>query len=74
MEFHLQSCVCGCHVYGEHLSAFLGDELACQQKLGTVLDQYAVAVKKDTGKIVGHVPKISRICSSFLQHGSTIGP
>ena len=73
MEFHLQSCVRGYHVYGEHWSAFLGEELTCQREIGNVLDRYAIAVKKDTGEIVGHVPKkISRICSWFLQHGGTI--
>ena len=73
MEFHLQSCVRGYHVYGEHWTAFLGEELTCQRKIGNVSDRYAVAVKKDTSETVGHVPKkISRICSSFLQHGGTI--
>ena len=73
MEFHLQSCVCEYHVCGEHLTAFLGEELTCQRKIGNMLDQYAVAMKKDTSQTVGHVPKkISRICSSFLQHGGTI--
>ena len=32
-----------------------------------MVDHYAIAVKKDSGKTVGHVPKISRMCSSFLQ-------
>ena len=57
-------------MYGEHWTAFLGEELTCQQEIG---DRYAIAVKKDIGETVGHVPKkISRICSSFLQHGGTI--
>ena len=35
-----------------------------------MVDRYAVAVKKDSGETVGHVPKkISQICSSFLQQG-----
>ena len=35
--------------------------------------QVAVTVKKDTGEALGHVPKkISRICTSFLQHGGLI--
>ena len=52
MEFHLQ-CVCKYHVYGEHWTAFLGEELTCQREIGNVLDRYAIAVKKDTGEIVG---------------------
>ena len=31
MEFHLQ-CVHEYHVYGEHWTAFLGEELTCQQE------------------------------------------
>ena len=51
----------------------MGEELTCQRERGNVVDRYAVAVEKATGETVGHVPKkISRICSSFLQHGGTI--
>ena len=73
MEFRLQSCIRGYHVYGERWTALLGEELTCQQEIRNVVDWYAIAVKKDTGETVGHVPKkISRICSSFLQHGGVI--
>ena len=73
MEFHIQLCVCGFYVYEEHWTAFVGEELTCQQKRGNVVDRYAVVVEKATSETVGHVPKkISRICSSFLQHGGTI--
>ena len=72
MEFCIQSCVRGFHVYGEHWTAFVGEELTCQRERGNVVDRYAVAVEKATGETVGHVPKkISRICSSFLQHGGS---
>jgi len=37
-----------------------------------MVDRYAVAVKKDSGEIVGHVPKISRMCNSFLDLGVQI--
>ena len=75
MEFNLQSCVRRYHVYGECWTAFffLGEELTCQREIKNVVDRYAVAVKKDTGETVDHIPKkISRICSSFLQHGGLI--
>ena len=73
MEFHVQSCVRGFHVYGEHWTAFVGEELTCQREIGNVADRYAVAVEKATGETVGDVPKkISRICSSFLQCCGTI--
>ena len=70
MEFVLLSCVRGYHVYGEEWIAVLGEELFCEWEIGNVVDRYTVAVKKDSGETVGHVPKkISRICSSFLQQG-----
>ena len=73
MEFRSQSCIRGYHVYGERWTALLGEELTCEREIGNVVDRYAVAVKKDTGETVGHVPKkISRICSLFLQHGGVI--
>ena len=72
MEFRLQSCIRGYHVYGERWTALLGEELTCEREIGNVVDRYAVAVKKDTGETVGHVPKkISRICSSFLQRDNS---
>ena len=73
MEFHIQLCVRGFYVHEEHWTAFVGEELTCQQERGNVVDRYAVAVEKATGETVSHVPKkISRICGSFLQHGGTI--
>ena len=70
MEFVLPSCVWGYHVYGEDWIAVLGEKLVCEREIGNVVDRYAVAVKKDSGKTVGHMPKkISRMCSSFLQQG-----
>ena len=70
MEFVLPSCVRGYHVYGEDWIAVLGEELNCYREIGNVVDRYAVAVTKDSGETVGHLPKkISRICSLFLQQG-----
>ena len=73
MEFHFQSCVCGYHEYREQCTNFLGEQLTCQFEVSNVTDRYAVAVRKDSGKTVGHVlKKIFRICSVFLQHGFII--
>ena len=53
--------------------AFLGERLTCQYEIGNVTDQYAVTVKKDNGKTVGHVlKKILITCSMFLKHGFVI--
>ena len=73
MEFCFQTCVHGYHVYGEHWTAFLGEQLICQREVGNVANQYAVAVKKDSSEAVEYVPKkISRIRSMFLQHSIII--
>ena len=70
MEFHFQSCVCRYHEYGEQWTTFLGEQLTCQCEVGNVTDQYAVSVKKDNGKTVGHM--LNKISSMFLQHGFII--
>ena len=53
--------------------AFLREQRICQCEIGNVTDRYAVTVKKDNGKTVGHVQKkILRTCSMPLQHGFVI--
>ena len=39
------SCVRGYHVYGGNWIAVLREELYCEQIIGNVIDQHAVAVK-----------------------------
>ena len=41
----MASCVRGCHVYGGNWIAALREELYCEQIIGNVIDQHAVAVK-----------------------------
>ena len=73
MELIIFSCVRGYHVYGEIWSATLGEELLCVSEVGNVVDRYAVAVKKDSGETVGHLPqKILRMCSMFILRGGGI--
>ena len=73
MEFCLQSYVRGYHEYGEHWIAFLEEQLTCQREVGNVTDRYAVAIKKDSSKTVGHMlKKISRMRSMLLQHNFII--
>ena len=69
----MSSCVCDYHVYDEIWTATLREELLCIPKVGNVVDQYAVAVKKESGETVGHLPwKISRMYSMFNQRGGEI--
>ena len=50
-----------------------GKELLCVSEVGNVVDRYAVAVKKDSGEMVGHLPRrILRMCSMFILRGGGI--
>jgi len=50
-----------------------GEMLSTERELHNMEDQYVVAVTKDLGEIVGHVPqKISRLCSMFIEQGGDI--
>lgn len=69
MELVLSSCVHGYHVLGEEWVDILAEKL---REIGNVINRYAIAVKKDSGETVGHVLKISSICSLFLQQDCTI--
>ena len=44
-ELIVASCVRGYHVYGGNWIAALREELYCQQIIGNVINQHAVAVK-----------------------------
>ena len=44
-ELIVASCVCGYHVYGGNWIAALREELYCEQIIGNVINQHAVAVK-----------------------------
>ena len=47
--------------------------IATEREFGNVVDRYAVTVIKDSGEMVGHLPKkISRMCSMFIQEGGEI--
>lgn len=73
MVLVMSSCVHGYHVYGEVWMATLGEELICLPEVGNVVDRYAVAVKKESGETVGHLPrKILHTCSMFIQRGGDI--
>ena len=73
MELRVESCIRGYHVYKEMWIAVFGEELYTERELGNVVDRYAIAVKKDSGETVGHLPKkISRMCSMFIQEGGEI--
>ena len=68
MEFRMDLCIQGYHVYEEIWIAVFGEELNTEREIDNIVDRYAVAIKKDSGEIVGHLPKkISQMCSMFIQ-------
>ena len=56
MEFVVESCVRGHHVYKKRWDASAGEELPCKKDNGNEKDPYAVAVMQRS-TIVGHVPR-----------------
>ena len=69
----LDSSIRGYHVYSEMWTTVFGEILFPERELNNVVDQYAVAVTKDSGETVGHFPrKISRLCSMFIEQGGDI--
>jgi len=58
-EMRIHSCIRGYHVYNAIWTASVGEELPCRREVTNAIDQYAVAVVKDS-QVVGHLPlKIS---------------
>lgn len=73
MEYEMASCVRGYHVYKEIWEAVIRERLVCERQPENQRDRYAVAIKKNDGTIIGHVPrKISKLCSLFLLRGGSI--
>jgi len=56
MEFETTSCICRFHVYQEHWSPIIGEQLECRCEFTNPRDCYAVAVCKG-GETVGHMPR-----------------
>ena len=54
---HLNSYVRGYHVYMNIWNPLIGDNAhVCVKESGNDFDQYAVAIAKEKGNVVGHVP------------------
>jgi len=50
MGFNLTTIIDTCNIV-------LGKQLLCEHEVGNIVDQYAIAVKNDTGITVGHLPQ-----------------
>ena len=52
--------------YKEVWEAAVGESLVCKREPENTSDRYTVAVKKEKGTLIGHLPrKVSRVCSLF---------
>ena len=66
--FFERNCISGYHVYKKIWAVTVQEALMCKKDSS---DRYAVAVKNE-GTIIEHLPrKLLRVCSLFLQRGST---
>ncbi len=67
-EMYVEATVRGYHAYLHNTSVQIGEMFACEIELDNPHDKYAVAVKKQNGMLVGHVPKeLSRPFNKFLR-------
>ena len=67
------SVVRGHHVYKSIWTPFLEEVLQAETEEGNEEDRYAVAILKDSGVVVGHVPRsFSRTFYFFLRHRGSI--
>ena len=81
IQYEINAFVMGYHVYKNNWTPSVGDEFQSFMKSTNIMDKYAVAVKKDDGEVIGHLPlgrsgKFAKTVFYFLKadksHGCTI--
>ena len=71
VEYEIDSCIRGHHVYKDRWTSFVGEILNCAREIDNLHDPYTVCVMKDE-IIVRHIPrKISAACLLFLRANGT---
>ena len=66
-EVFVESSIRGYNAYFKVSTVCVGDLMMCEIEEDNAHDKYAVAVKDESGQIVGHVPiEISRLFSKFI--------
>ena len=69
IEFRVEACVRGYHVYKDIWGAAVGEELDCTRERGNPRDAYTVAFVRN-GR-TGHLPrKLCRLCALCSGEGS----
>ena len=64
----MESSVQGYHAYFKYSNVSVGELMMCEIEENNEHDKYAVAVKNESGQIVGHVPiEISKIMCKFIR-------
>ena len=67
-EVFVESSVQGYHAYFKYSNVSVGELMMCEIEENNEHDKYAVAVKNESGQIVGHVPiEISKIMCKFIR-------
>ena len=81
ISYEINAFVMGYHVYKNNGIPSVGDEVQGFMKLTNKMDKYAIAVKKNNGEVIGHLPlgksgKFAKMVFYFLKtdksHGCTI--
>ena len=61
----------GYHYYHNYCQPVVGEELDCMHDRDNPFDLFAIAIKKTTGEIVGHLPmKNSRVAKYLMDRGA----
>ena len=64
----MESSVRGYYAYFKYSAVSVGELMMCEIEENNDHDKYAVAVKNESGQIVGHVPiEISKIMCKFIR-------
>ena len=73
MEIEVERCIQGHHMYSTIWTSVLGKLLSCKTELDNAEDQYAIAVCKVEGIVVGHIlRKISFLHAVLIRRGGII--
>lgn len=66
-EMFVESSIRGYHAYFKVSTVGIGEVMECEHETDNEYDVHAVAVKKESGHTVGHVPiELSKIFHKFL--------
>ncbi len=66
-ELFVEASVRGYHAYFKNVTVYIGEVLSCESEPDNNYDSFAIAVKNNDKKTVGHVPiELAKIFHDFL--------